>query len=94
MAKPIFTYTTEQNHLRSCQNRINGLEVAIKSGYPHQSELNRMIAAKEDILTRISETDLAAMVAHETRVLTVAEKAAEAKALVERLSENRDSSSI
>jgi len=34
------------------------------------------------------------MVAHETRVLTVAERAAEAKALVERMSENRDSSSI
>jgi hypothetical protein len=34
------------------------------------------------------------MEAHENRVLTVAEKAAEAKALVERMSENRDSSSI
>ena len=94
MAKPTFTYTTEQKNLRSCQSRINGLEVAIKSGFPYQSELNRMIDAREDILTRISESDLAAMQAHESRVLTPAEKAAEAKALAEAMAENRDKPSI
>ena len=94
MSKPIFTYTKEQQHLRDCQQRINGLEVAVKSGLPYQTELNRHIAAREDILTRISETDLAAMVAHETRVLTPAEKAAEAKALAAAMSENRDKPSI
>ena len=94
MAKPIFKYTTEQQHLRNCQQRINGLTIDIKRGLPFQTELNRLIAARADILTRISATDLAAMEAHENRVLTVAERAAEAKALVERMSENRDSSSI
>ena len=94
MAKPIFKYTTEQQHLRNCQLRISGLLIDIKRGLPYQTELNRLTAARADILTRISATDLAAMVAHENRVLTVAEKAAEAKALVERMSENRDSSSI
>ena len=94
MSKVTFTYNTEQQHLRSCQLRINGLTTDINRGLPYQSELNRLTAARADILTRISATDLAAMVAHETRVLTVAERAAEAKALVERRSENRDSSSI
>lgn len=92
--KKTFTYTVEQQHLRRCQMRINGLNVSISMGQPFQTELNRLTAARADILTRISETDLAAMQAYENRVLTVAEKAAEAKALVERMSENRDSSSI
>ena len=94
MAKPIFTYNTEQQHLRNCQQRINGLTIAVRGGQPYQVELDRVTAAREDILTRISATDLAAMEAHENRVLTVAERAAEAKALVARMSENRDSSSI
>ena len=94
MAKPIFKYNTEQQHLHNCQLRINGLEVSIKSGFSYQTELNRMLAAREDILTRISEADLAAMQAHENRVLTPAEKAAEAKALAEAMAANRDKPSI
>ncbi len=94
MAKPIFTYTVEQRHLRDCQSRINGLTVDVNMGLPHQSELNRMLAARTDILTRISEKDLAEMEAYENRVLSVAEKAAEAKALVKAMSENRDKPSI
>lgn len=94
MAKPTFTYTIEQKNLHNCQNRINGLTSGVKSGLPYQAELNRMLAAREDILTRISEADLAAMQAHENRVLTPAEKAAEAKALAEAMSENRDKPSI
>jgi DNA mismatch repair protein MutH len=53
-----------------------------------------MLAAREEILTRIPEAELAAMQAYENRVLTVAEKAAEAKALVEAMSANREKSSI
>ena len=94
MSKVTFTYNTEQQHLRNCQLRINGLTTDINRGLPFHTELTRLIAARADILTRISATDLAAMEAHENRVLTVAERAAEAKALVERMSENRDSSSI
>lgn len=93
-SKTPFIYNTEQQHLHNCQLRINGLTVSVSMGKPYQSELNRHIAAREDILTRISATDLAAMQAHENRVLTVAERAAEAKALVARMAENRDSSSI
>lgn len=94
MSKVIFTYNTEQQHLRNCQLRINGLTTDINRGMLYHTERERMLAARADILTRISETDLAAMESHENRVLTVAERAAEAKALVERMSENRDSSSI
>ena len=94
MSKVTFTYNTEQQHLRNCQLRINGLTTDINRGFPYQTELNRMIAARTDILARIPEADLAAMQAHENRVLTVAEKAAEAKALVEAMSANRDKPSI
>jgi hypothetical protein len=94
MAQPIFKYSTEQQHLRNCQLRINGLTTDINRGFPYQTELNRMIAARADILTRIPEAELAAMQSHENRVLTVAEKAAEAKALVEAMSANRDKPSI
>ena len=94
MSKVTFTYNTEQQHLRNCQLRINGLTTDINRGLPYQVERERMLAARADILTRISATDLAAMESHENRVLSVAERAAEAKALVERMSENRDSSSI
>jgi hypothetical protein len=94
MAKPVFTYTPEQTNLRNCQNRINGLTTDINRGFPYQTELNRLTAARADILTRIPEAELAAMEAHENRVLTVAEKAAEAKALVEAMAANRDKPSI
>lgn len=94
MAKPTFTYTKEQQHLRNCQQRINGLTTSIGLGLPYQAELNRHLAAREDILTRISETDLASMTAHENRVLTPAERAAEARALAKAMSENRDKPSI
>jgi hypothetical protein len=92
--KTSFAYTTEQRHLHNCNLRINGLTVSVKMGKPYQVELDRHLAIREDILTRISETDLATMQAHENRVLTPAEKAAEAKVLAERMSENRDSPSI
>jgi len=94
MSKVTFTYNTEQQHLRNCQQRINGLTTDINRGLPYHVERERMLAAREDILTRISATDLAAMEAYENRVLTVAEKAAEAKELAARMSENRDSPSI
>ncbi len=94
MAKSTFTYSTEQTNLRNCQNRINGLTSSVKSGLPYQLELDRMIKAREEIISRMSETDLAAMQAHENRVLSPAEKAAEAKALADAMSENRDKPSI
>ena len=94
MAKPAFTYTIEQKNLRDCQSRINGLTSSVKSGLPYQAELDRLTKAREEIVSRMSETDLAAMQAHENRVLTPAEKAAEAKALADAMSENRDKPSI
>ncbi len=89
-----FKYNTEQQNLHNCQLRINGLTTDINCGMPYQAELERMIAAKEDILTRISEKDLAAMVAHESRVLSPAERAAEAKAIANAMEQNRDRPSI
>jgi hypothetical protein len=59
--KKFFTYTVEQQHLHHCQSRISGLTTAVNSGRPYQAELDRHIAAPADILTRISESDLAEM---------------------------------
>ena len=92
--KKFFTYSVDQKHLRDCQLRINGLNVSIKMGQPYQSELNRMLAARADILTRISASDLAEMEIYENRVLTPYEKAEEDKAMKRAMEENRDRPSI
>lgn len=92
--KNIFIYSTEQRHLHDCQSRINGVVASINEGLDFQLELERLEAAKLDILSRISEADLIAMQSYENRILTPAERAAEAKALAERMAENRDRPSI
>jgi hypothetical protein len=63
-------------------------------GQPYQAELNRMLAAHADILTRISASDLAEMEAYEKRVLTPYEKAEEDAARKRAMEENRDKPSI
>ena len=90
----LFIYSVEQQHLRNCQSRINGLTVDVKSGKPYQSELNHYIAVRTDIMSRISKEDLAEMQAFESRVLTPYEKAEEAKAMAKAMAENRDKPSI
>lgn len=92
--KKFFTYTVEQQHLRHCQSRINGLTAAVKSGSPYQTELAHCIAARADILTRISASDLEEMQTYEGRVLTQYEKDEEAKAMAKEMNENRDRPSI
>ena len=92
--KKFFTYSAEQKYLRSCQSRINGLTTSIKMGQPYQAELNRMLAARTDILTRISASDLAEMETYENRVLTPYEKAEEDMARKRAMEENRDKPSI
>jgi hypothetical protein len=92
--KKFFTYSVEQQHLRHCQSRINGLVTSIKSGSPYQATLDYCIAARDDILTRISASDLAEMETYEGRVLTQYEKDEEAKAMAKEMNENRDRPSI
>ncbi len=92
--KKFFTYSVEQKRLRDCQLRINGLTVSVNMGQPYQAELNRMLAARTDILTRISASDLAEMETYENRVLTPYEKAEEDKAMKRAMDENRDRPSI
>ena len=94
MSNKFFTYSAEQKHLRHCQSRINGLTTAVNSGSPYQAELDHCIAARADILTRISASDLAEMQTHEGRVLTQYEKDEEAKAMAREMNENRDRPSI
>lgn len=92
MSKAAFEYSAEQNNLRRINSRMNGLRInPIVGG---DRELERLQMAWDDVRTRISDADYAAMVAHESRVLTPAEQAAEAKALAERMAENRDKPSI
>ena len=90
----IFTYTTNQRHLRDCQRRINGLTISVNMGEPYQAELKRHLAARDEILTRLTEKEIADMKAHENRGLTPEEQAAAAKAIASAMSENRDKPSI
>lgn len=92
MSKPIFEYTAEQNNLRMINLRMSGLRINPTLG--SDRELKRLQMAWDDVRSRISDADYAAMQAHENRVLTPAEQAAEAKAIAERMAENRDKPSI
>ncbi len=98
MAKHAFVYTTNQDNLRRISNRMNGLHVQINMNVPDiegcKAEADRMQMAWDDVRSRMSQEEFDVMVAHETRVLTPAEKVAEAKALAERMAENKDSNSI
>lgn len=98
MKKTTFEYTIEQSNLRGINKRINGLRVQINSNHPDiagaKSELARMQFAYADVRSKMSDEEFNLMYAHENRVLTVAEQAAEAKALSIKMSENRDKVSI
>ena len=98
MSKKAFEYTAEQLHLRHCELRIAGVksQVALGRVYPENgdNELARLAAAREDILSRMSAEDHAALIKHETAPLSPKEKAAADKAALEAMESNKDSQSI
>jgi hypothetical protein len=92
--KTQFVFTTEQRHLQRCQLRIQGVRTALGLGEDQHHELVRLQAAEQDILSRMSAQDQTAYNTQVNRVLTVAEVAAEARAVAEAMSANRDRPSI
>ena len=98
MSKTEFKYTAEQLHLRHCELRIAGVKSQAVLGkiYPENAEKEtaRLMAAREDILSRMSAEDHAAMIKYETAPLSPKEKAAADKAALEAMESNKDSQSI
>jgi hypothetical protein len=77
---------TEQNYLRRIDMRIKNLTVEA----PGSSELARMHAAREDVLTRISPQELAAYEKAVNSAKSREELAAEAEAERVAMEANRD----
>jgi hypothetical protein len=77
---------TEQNYLRRIDMRIKNLTVEA----PGSSELARMQAAREDVLTRISPQELAAYEKAVNSAKSREELAAEAEAERVAMEANRD----
>jgi hypothetical protein len=98
MAKQAFVYTTNQDNLRRINSRLQGLRIELTNDESNiegrKAEITRMQMAYDDVRSRMSQEEFDAMVAHETHVLTPAEKAAEAKANLARMAENKDRVSI
>jgi hypothetical protein len=81
---------TEQNYLRRIDMRIKNLSVEA----PGSSELARMQAAREDVLTRISPQELAAYEKAVNSAKSREELAAEAEAERVAMEANRDKPAI
>ena len=98
MAKQAFVYTTNQYNLRRINNRLGTLLVDVVNNVSNiegcKAEVLRMQMAYDDVRSRMTQEEFDAMVAHEAHVMTPAEKAAEAKANLARMAENKDRVSI
>ena len=94
-----FEYTVNQKHLHNINSRIKGLRSSSGSldaqqEISYKQEISRMNEAWIDIRDKMTQNEFDQMEAHENRILSTAEIAAEAKAVLARMSENRDSNSI
>jgi hypothetical protein len=92
--KKEFVYTVNQQYLHNINNRIRGLTSDIANGKPYENELVRIQAAWADVRSKMSDEEFNELDKHENRVLTPAELAAEAKATIARMAENKDKVSI
>ena len=75
-------------------NRIRGLTIDVNTGKPFEAELKRMHEAWADVRSKMSDQEFAEFDAHENRVLTPAEIAAEAARIAKAMEENKDKVSI
>jgi hypothetical protein len=94
VAKKVFVYTANQRYLHNINLRIGGLTTDINLGKPYEGELVRMQAAWADVRSKMTDEEFNELEAHDNRVLTPAEIAAEAKETAARMAENRDKVSI
>lgn len=85
-------FTTKQNYVRTIEGRIASLNIYKEPGY--QVEVDRMKFALADVIANMPKEELAALRAIQNKVMTPAEKAAEAVRVEKAMSENRDKPSI
>ena len=84
--------TTKQNYVCTIEGRISSLNIYKTQGY--EGEVERMKFALADVISNMSEGELDALRAIQNKVLTPAEKAAEATRMRKQMEENRDKPSI
>ena len=96
MKKNAFEYNENQSYLRKANMRLNGLRTQrnMNDSENLKFEYDRVQSACDDIKSKMTQKEFDDMYAHENRVLSPAEIAEEAKALIAKLAENRDSNSI
>lgn len=82
--------TVNQANLAHVDLRLNSLRIH----NPESSEYARFKAIREDLLSRLTEAELAEYNARTGRKKTAAEIAAEQAALVKQMNENKDKPSI
>lgn len=90
MSNPAFT--TMQNYVRTIEGRIASLNIYKAKGY--EAEVERMKFALADVIKSMPKEELDALRAVQNKVLTPAERAAEATRIAKAMEENRDKPSI
>ena len=92
MYDKIFKPTVSQSYVCTIEGRINSLNIYKPKGYA--SEVIRLEHALTDVVSKMAEGELESLRAYQNKTMTPEEKAAEAKAMIKAMSENRDKPSI
>ena len=82
--------TPNQNALRQIEGRLNGLRI----NHPQSSEIARMEAAREDVLSRMDKAEIQGYKDRNNIVKSPEQLAKEARELEKQMAENRDRPSI
>lgn len=92
MYDKIFKPTVSQSYVCTIEGRINSLNSYKPQGYA--GEVTRLEHALTDVVSKMAEGELESLRAYQNKIMTPEEKAAEAKAMIKAMSENRDKPSI
>jgi DNA mismatch repair protein MutH len=92
MYDKVFKPTVNQGYVRIIEGRISSLNIYKPKGYA--SEVIRLEHALTDVIGKMAEGELESLRAYQNKIMTPEEKAAEAKAMIKAMSENRDKPSI
>ena len=87
----VFTYTKEQTRLSDCQRRITGL---VRNSPESSSEISRLTAAYANIKSRMPESDVSSLFAHENGTLAPEQQASLSLQASKDMDANRDKPSI
>jgi hypothetical protein len=93
MEKVKFTYTQKQDAFRRVRARLGGLRIEANTHGLNDrlaAEIQRLEQAEAQVRSEMTDAEYDAQMAHENRVLSVAELAAEAKAAIAAMDANKD----